>query len=138
VGTSEIAGHPARDARFLKEFRQCIRAREGLAVVFAQDDQAMGGVADDARGDPVQANEAEATEDTVLPHHRRDLFLVAQAVLEAKKQGMRGSDRRQKAGQFVVRGRLECDQHQVRRADVGRGLVSVGPNDEIAIRAEDP
>jgi hypothetical protein len=51
----------------------------------AQGDLAVGHVADDAWGDPVQAYKAQATEDTLVGEQAVQLFFVAQAVLQRQQ-----------------------------------------------------
>ncbi len=68
----------------------------------------------------VDAHEAEAAERALRPHHRRDLLVHAEPVLQVHHRRVRPEQGRQQAGERVVRGGLEADDDQIDRADLLR------------------
>ena len=92
---------------------------------------------DDARFDAVEADEAETAQNLFRREEPRQLFLVAQAVLQRDDGRVRANQRREQFRELVVGRGLQPDQHHVADADFLRCPGALGLNVKIAVDAAD-
>ena len=88
---ADFAGH----ARVAKHRGDVMGSRFGMPLIFAQHDQSVIQVLDDARGNAVQADEAQSAQNLFGREKPRELVLVSKAVLQGDDGGLRTHQRRQ-------------------------------------------
>src|SRR6266852_4349553 len=87
---------------------------------------------DDARLNPVQADEAEAAQNLLGRKNPSQLLLVAQPVLQRQDGRRRPHQRRQEFGELVVGGGFETQENQIAPADRFRDVGTPGVSPERA------
>ena len=129
----DLAGH----AGIAKHYRQLVRARSGLALELAQHNRPVFQVMDDAGFEAIEADEAESVENLFRWKAPRQLFRIAQTVLQCDDGGLWPDQGRQQFWELIVGGRFQSDQHRVADADFVRRPGAFGLDVEIARDAAD-
>ncbi len=80
---------------------------------------------DDARGGPDQADETKTAKDAFCAELPGQPLLVAEPVLQGQEHGPLPQKRRDELGQGRVGRGFQGHQHEIHRADPGRGRVGV-------------
>jgi hypothetical protein len=92
-------------------------ARLGLPLELAQNDLPVTDVLNDPRRHAVQTDKAEAAHDLLDREQARQVFLVAQAVLQREHRCAGSDERRQQFGERLVGSGLEPDEDEVSGTD---------------------
>ena len=109
-----------------------VRARPGPALKLAEHDHPVFQVMDDARFDAIEADKTESAENLFRRKEPRQLFRVAQTILQRDDGRVRPDQRRQQFRELIVGGRFESDQHHVAHADFLRRPGAVRVDGEVA------
>lgn len=116
-----MAGDPT--AFYLR--RECVGLLAGGALMVAQDDLPLSDVANDAGGDAVDADKAQAAGDGLVWEVLREKFFVAETVLEGQESSLGIQQGRQKIEQRCIRRGLEGDDDEIAGADLPSGRVAL-------------
>jgi hypothetical protein len=137
VRTFQVLGHPAGHVGAAEASGDFPGACPRRPKMFAEDNQAVGGVADDSRRQAVEADEAQTAQHPFRSHDGGHFLLVAESVLEADHRRVRADQRRQQLRQLRIGGRFQADENDVAGTDLGGCSRGLGPDVEIAVNTPD-
>src|SRR5512137_1551247 len=133
----KIVGNGARHTGRAEAGGELMRARFRLALELAHNNLPVTDVLDDSGSDAVQAHEAQSAHDLLDREQARQLFLIAQTVLQSQHRCAGSNEGRQQFRKRLAGGGLEPDQYQVSGTDFFRAPGTMRPDLEIAFGAAD-
>jgi hypothetical protein len=133
--SGQIIRHSAWNAGIAKATGQVMSARLGPTLKFAQDDLAMVQVKYYPGFDPVQADEAKASHDSIDWRYCGQLFLIAKSILQGKQNGVGAHERWKQPVKLIVGRCFESNKHQVADSNLFRRARTAGLNAEVPLRA---